>query len=579
MTSIRNEAFGGMIPLVDDRLLPKDAAAYATDCWLQAGYLAPFSAYVEVAELDPSTRYAFRIPRAGYSVDNMSDSYWLEFQNANTTVVRYPVIGEDDDGRYYWADGVSEPGYTTGTRIEAGDPNLVLGIPAPTVAPGVVPAGGVSVTTETRAYVYTWVSLYGEEGQPSPATVATGKIDDTWAITLTAPGMPETDGRELDLVRIYRTVTSAQGVAVYYFVAEQDISDTTYNDTIPSSTVVLNAQLQSTNWSPPPADLVQFLAMPNGMIASFRNNEVWFCEPYRPHAWPAQYTIGVESPIVGLGVYGQTLVITTAGQPYQAVGIHPSSMALGKVATVNPCSSQGSIVSAKPGVLFSSTNGLVLIGPGGSDVVTKNMIRKDQWSTLLNVKTLRGAFFDVPGAYYCFAGVVDGCFQEDAFQTDAFQQDDYTGTRQGALITLDDQRMNYMVMTSDDPIYNVMQDVWTGEVLIIRDSKVFHVDLRQSYPREPYLWRSKIFQQDFRKNYGAVRVFFEDPPGPAPDAATYFRFYADNRMIYQEPLTASGQVIRLPSGLRYDFIQWEIEGELIIWNVQLATSVRELRQV
>lgn len=580
MTAIRNEMFGGMIPLFDDRLIPKDQAAYAENCFLQSGSLTPFSAFVPVHTCSASTRFVFRIPKAGYSIDNIADSYWLEFENPDTSVVRYPVVGSDDDGRYYWADGLNPPGYTTGTRVVAGDPALKLGIPRPSVAPGVSPSGGTGVNV-TRAYVYTWVSKYGEEGQPSAPTVATGHIDGTWAITVTPPGGGDTANRALEKVRIYRTVTSAQGVATYYLVHEMVLATTSYNDTIADSIVVQNTLLQSTTWFEPPADLVEFVAMPNGMIASFRNNEVWFCEPYRPHAWPSEYVLGVETPIIGLGVFGQSLVICTAGEPYIATGIHPAQMSLSKAPILEPCTFHGSIVSANPGVLYSSPNGLVLIGPGGAAVMTRQLVRKDEWSRLLNPKNLRASYIPIPGAYYCYSGVVDGCFQitPASFQDDSFQFDDYTGTQTGAFITLDDQRMAYMVMTHPTPVFNVIQDLWTAEVFMITDGKVLHVDLRQYFPRQRYLWRSKIFQQDFRHNFGAAKVSWENPPGAPPTEPTYFRFYADGVMVFEEAITVVNEVFRLPSGFKYNTLQWEIEGELIIHNMQIATSVRELRQV
>ena len=57
-----------------------------------------------------------------------------------------------------------------------------LGVPVPDTAPTVVPSGG-SGFADTRNYVYTFVTEWGEEGPPSPPTEATGKIDDTWALS------------------------------------------------------------------------------------------------------------------------------------------------------------------------------------------------------------------------------------------------------------------------------------------------------------------------------------------------------------------------------------------------------------
>src|SRR5262245_25588997 len=201
MTAVRLEKFGGSIPAIDERLLPPENAVYTQNGYLQSGRLEPLSADIEIHQLDnPSARYAFRVPKGDPGIDSVTDSYWLEFLNPNTTVVRSPITQLADGGRYYWANGTSPPGYTTKVRLAAGDPPLLLGIPRPSAAPVVVASGGVSTIDETRAYVYTWVSSMGEEGMPSPPTVTTGKVDDTWTITVTPPGPGDTDNRDLDKV-------------------------------------------------------------------------------------------------------------------------------------------------------------------------------------------------------------------------------------------------------------------------------------------------------------------------------------------------------------------------------------------
>ncbi|MGH8685646.1 MAG: hypothetical protein ACREUM_09890, partial [Nitrosospira sp.] len=59
----------------------------------------------------------------------------------------------------------------------------------PLTAPTVTPSGGAG-STLTRSYVYTFVTQWGEESAPSPASVVTtGKVDDTWVLSAmdTAP--------------------------------------------------------------------------------------------------------------------------------------------------------------------------------------------------------------------------------------------------------------------------------------------------------------------------------------------------------------------------------------------------------
>ena len=200
MSVLKFDKFGGEIPALDERLLPEMNAVYTENAFLQAGRLEPLAADIPIHTLaDPLMRYAFRIPFDNPGIENLLDSYWLEFPYADTFVVRSPVSEQDDGGRYYWADGHSVPGYTTYDRVVANAvtpgsaPPLVLGIPRPHVAPGVTVTGG-AIPTITRAYVYTWVSSSAEEGQPSDPTLATGNASGTWHITMTAP-LPADSGK------------------------------------------------------------------------------------------------------------------------------------------------------------------------------------------------------------------------------------------------------------------------------------------------------------------------------------------------------------------------------------------------
>lgn len=581
MVALRFDQFGGQIPALDSRLLPLENAEYAANVFLQAGRLEPLAANIPIYTLlNAATRYAFRVPKNSPSIDSVVDSYWLEFEDDNTTVVRSPVADTTDGGRFYWANGSLVPGYTTKQRLIDGFPPLVLGVPRPTVAPGVTPAGGTGPPPPavTRAYVYTWVTSLGEEGQPSPPTLATGQSDGTWALTFTAPAVIDTTGRELTKVRIYRTEVGTDGLTVaFFFVDEQVITDLDYTDTKPSSVVAASEQLLSEDWSGPPADLQGMVSMPNGMIAGWRGNEVWFCEPYRPHAWPVKYTINVEFQVVGLGTIDQNCMILTAGQPYVAMGIHPEVMALRQVQPIEPCTAQGSIVSTPQGVLYTSYNGLILIGPGGATNLTYDTIRKDEWLNLVNLNTVHATYF--MNGYYLFSGVTTGVFQEDTFDNDAFQMDNFKGTIDGAHINLIDKRQNFVTLTAEDTTFNVMLDAWTGETFVLRSGKVFHVDRRQYDPRQSYVWRSKVVQADYARNFAAAKVFFSMPNGPPPTAETYFKYYANGVLRFTRPIRVSGEQFRLPSGFTCDTVQFELEGQLMIHNLQVATSARELRQV
>lgn len=596
MVAINLESFGGMIPAVDDRLLPNSHAALSENAWVYKGTLHGFHEPVSVYSCqEPTTKKVYRIPLQYYDKDHIPDSFWMEFDVADTDIIRSPTIGDSFD-RYYWAASqdvvASVPKYNTKARILNGDDPYTLGIPAPTVAPAVGSVSGGTAPTESRAYVYTWVSAYGEESAPSPPVTYTGNANGTWNLTVTAPGAVATD-RNLTHVNIYRTITSSLGTATYYFVAQITIVTTSYADAVATTTVSIANILKSIYWTPPPEDLEGMVSMPNGMVAGWRGNEVWFCEPYRLHTWPSIYTVAVEYPIVGCGVIGQTLIVCTTGNPYAISGINPANMAISRLAQFEPCLSRSSIVSTPAGVAYASSNGLAIAQPGAVNVVSRQMVGKDDWQSLLMLPTLRATTLN--GGYYAWGSVRAGCFDSEAFDDGSFLQDDYTGAYTGAFIDINDARVSYHRLSfPDDPTDNVITDHWTGEIFLLRDGEVLWLDISSTRVEGAFKWRSKPFNMQERKNLGAMRVWFDtnsNLPDLNPVRNTYLvqdladdqyglvRVYADNNLVYTNELRTSGELMRLPSGFKAQYYQIEIEARVEIAKIEAASSVKELRVV
>lgn len=594
MVAVKVNAFGGMIPATEARLLPDQAAALSQDAWLYNGTLAGFIEPALVRNLsNPGTGKVYRIPTSFADAIHFANATFMEFPNIDTDVVRCPVVG-DTFGRYYWACPSDVPRVNSLANIQAGNATpFVLGVPQPSGTPTLSITGGASSTTVSRAYVRTYVTAFGEEGPPSTPVVGNGKIDATWTMGFTAPSTTDINTRNLSKVRIYRTVTSTAGVATFFFVAELAVTSTSYADSALDAAISANNQLQSTTWTAPPADLQGIVTLPNGMIAGFRENEVWFCEPFRPHAWPAQYTVAVEYPIVGLGVLNQTLVVLTEGYPMVATGINPAAMAFSTLASLEPCMSRGSIISAPEGVYYASPNGLIMVANGVATNVTKDLIQKDDWNVLLSVPTLRAARLGT--AYYCFGSARFGVFQNDTFQADMFQQEDFAGSQNGVYIDVTNPRVAFNTLTADTPVANVFADPWSGETCLIHDGGLYRIDLaNKTSARRPLKWRSKMFQPTDRKNFGALRVYFDVPPWAPTQNPTrntdlvqtlqagqygLVRVYADNKLVMTRELRTTGELMRLPSGFKADFWQIEVEGHVIITQFQMGTSDKELRAV
>ncbi len=590
MVSLKLENFGGMIPAVNDYYLPENQAALSENAWVYSGALEGFRQLTELYTCSSqSVRKVFRIPLGFYDKARMVNSYWMEFTDPDTDVVRSP-IANDSFERFYWASPSHEPRYNTKARITANNPAFKLGVPAPAVAPTLSVTGGTG-TLESRAYIYTWVTAYGEEGPPSPPSVVTsGYPDGTWTVGVSAPGSLVTTGRNITHVRIYRAVTANTGVATYFRVTELPIATTSYNDT--AVNISGANQLQSLYWEPPPEDLKGMITMPNGIIAGFRSNEIYFCEPYRPHAWPATYALSVDYPIIGLGVIGQTLIVCTAVSPYAISGVNPASMSVSRLAVSESCMSRGSIVSTPAGVVYASPEGLVVATPGGVRNITAALATKDKWTDLLPLSSLRASIFNE--GYYCWGSLQGVTFQSDAFQADAFQAADLTGGFSGAHIDFQNTRVAYNKLTTDNAALNVFSDVWTDEIFVLKMGKVYWLDVSQGRPTGSYKWRSKIFSMPNRRNIEAMRVWFDTfPDSPTlnpvrntnleqtlqPDQWGLVRVYADDRLVMCRELRVDGEFMRLPSGFKAATYQVEIEARVRVISVEMSTSAKELINV
>jgi len=595
MSVWRVREMGGMVPAVDERLLPDNAAAYTENGLLKSGSLIPLPQYQRLQDVAPATSFAYRLPVSYADAQFLYNSHWMEFDDPDTSVVRAPTIGDTHD-RFYFTSPEIPPKYNTRARIEAGQPAWLLGVPAPTIAPIVNSTGGVSETDVTRSYVYTYVTEYNEEGPPSPPTLDSDRTDANWQITVTAPVFDDFGvKRNIKKVRIYRTIYGSDGATQYYLVTEQPVIAAApaviiYDDILGDDVVSLNTILPSTSWSGPPDDLFGFVLMPNGFLAGWRGlqySEIWFSDPFRPHAWPAEWTQTVEYPVVGLGVTNQSLVCCTEAYPVTMSGTHPQYIQVNKLVNHEPCLSRGSIISGPEGVFYASPNGLVLVVPGLADNITKGIISKKNWNTLLQVPRLRAARLGM--SYFAYGAISIGVFQDDAFQDgpsneeETFMTEDLTGSLTGVVVDPTSDMVAFSMLKSEFPVDNVYNDPWSGEVLIVTDDKVKTLDVVTSgLPFQTAKWKSKIWQNSELRNVAVCKVFFDDGYSTTPGNASnrgVIRFFADGVQIWERPLVKSGELMRLPSGYKATFYQLEIETTWRIHSVEFATSVKELAAV
>lgn len=396
MPSVAIKKFGGEQPRLGEQLLPTGAASAAVNVEVLSGELRALrqSTVNKNLKSAASTAGVTTITRAYYYLDSAGAEFWGFSDDADHDMVRAPLVN-DSLRRIYFSSSSHAPKYITEANLKS-DPSFqtsayLLGIPKPTNAPTMAaPSGGSSGVNETRVYVYTLVGVNGEEGPPSDPVTQTGQTDDTWTLANMDNAAPAGD-YEIDRKRIYRTVTSVMGTTTYHFVVELAIdAGASYGDSFLTSDVALNDPIESILWSPPPTDLMGLQVHPSGFLFGFRKNTGELCcsEPYRPHAWPEAYKYAVGFDIVGVGFFGNTIVVCTVAGPVILSGSRPDSLSLSKVLSAEPCTNRRSIVNMNFGVTYASQNGLILVSSNGVTNYTHSFMTQEEWQSRFSLTTL-----------------------------------------------------------------------------------------------------------------------------------------------------------------------------------------------
>lgn len=593
MVSIKLPVFSGMVPSVDQHLLTDQNASFCNNAWLYSGALVGLPQKEMLHEMvNPAATVAFRIPIYDDDPSYLHDSVWVEFENNLTDFVSAPVA-DDQYRRFYWASPNQPTRYNTFERIQNGLPPFLLGLPSPGPL-HVEVAGGSSETIVSRAYLATFVSEYGEEGPASEPFLANGKMDATFTITIPAANSADLgEDRNIKKIRLYRTIVSAAGTTTYYRLYETDAttSTQTFIDIVTDANLASLPILESTEWVAPPA-LEGMVSMPNGIMAGYVGNTLYFSEPYRPHAWPGIYSLTIDYDVVGMSVTGQTLVVCTKGNPITASGVNPASITTSKLAVFEPCLSKGSILPTEEGVYYTSPNGLILVNAGIIQNVTKQFISRDRWASIAYKGKVNAGRLN--GAYIAYGAGIEQAFQ-NAFQDDFAQTEpEDEGSPVGVLIDPTNTNMGFTYISTKEEVKSVINDAFSGELIFVSDGKVYWLPQDPGYQTEPYVWRSKTFQPPVKVNFSALKIYFYDDPTfktPNPrnvdlnqvyDPETQkgiVRIYADGVLVSAQEFRKSGELLRLPAGFKADFWQIEFEAIVKIKSFQMSTSVKELSVV
>jgi hypothetical protein len=493
MPAINISAFIGERPLILPRLLPETAAQEAINARLDDGGLTP---------LRKSLRSG-AFAEAGAKTIYRHNGTWLS----------WPVVVDAAPGPvaqerlYYTGDGAPK------MRID--DDVYALAVPRPAGALTAAATGAGTGDTQSRTYVYTFVTDFGEETAPSPAS---NIID--WKpgqhVTLSGFAMPVAD-RRITKQRIYRSQTGSTGTYLY-FIAERPAAADNFVDGV--AVDAFQEALPSAGWDEPPAALTGLTVMPNGMMAAFAGRSVYFCEPWRPHVWPEKYILNCDSDVVALGSIGSVLVVMTKANPYLMTGSHPDSMQSQKLEANFPCINARGVVDLGFAICYPSNEGLVAVsGDGSVNLATREIFRPHDWLKL-SPSTAIGAQYS--GAYAMF------------YDTEADNQ------RVAGCVFITVGATPFL-MRSAEIVAACHYDVTDSALYFTRpgETTIYQFDPPEG-PPETMIWRSKEWWLPRPMNFGAILV----DRGKLGSATVDPSIIADRERIAEEnaAIFASGQL-------------------------------------
>lgn len=601
MAGLKIMTTGGFVPRVAPHLLNDNEAQKALNAKLYSGVL---KSWRKPAPIRPVVNTPANTETIYKGLKSDSDDLWFAWIT-DVDVASSPLETASPMMIYYTGDGVpKKTNSALAGSTSGGSPAdwYHMGVPAPVAAPTVARTGS-GASPETRIYVYTYINVFGdveEESAPSPvsAEVLCGSGD-----TVTVNGFSTAPTSNLNITkrRIYRSVAGT-GATTFQFVTEIPLGTTSFTDNVLAAG--LGEQLATLEWTEPPATLQGIKALPNGFLAGFVDEMVYFSEPNSPHAWPMKYAISVGQKIVGIGVFGQSVVVMTKGFPYVISGVAPESMSAEKLTMFEPCVSKQSITSDVSGVTYASPNGLVVIGPGQAGLVTKNVMLRDDFE-VFNPPSLKSVYY--AGKYF---GFFAGSSNE---------------LEQGAFI-LDSNLASTPLTTTSISTDAVFVDIDTANLYLVINNQVCQWEGDQ-YNTMPYEWISKEFVLTAPVNMGAIEVaadfgniaagqmledemaaiaaanqeifaafsnlegvvnentlnsrtvngsILQDIPTVIDDRYLLIAVYCDGRQVHSHSYIQDG-VFRMPSGFKGQRFSVKINGNIELKYIKMAESVSELK--
>lgn len=588
MTAFVIQNFIGEQPRIVPRFLDDRAAQSAYDTRLDNGALAPWRRSA-VEDTDDAA------DAVDWQTLYKHGASWLGWDD-----VVHAVPGPVAQDRLYFT-GDTAAGKPQ-MRVSSTDYDLALEAPASALT--LSKTGSPSGDVITRIYTYTWVTDFGEESAPAPASDPiewqegeTIELDNFEDVSSTQPG------RNITKQRIYRSQTGQEGT-FFYLIAERTAAASTYDDTV--AVDGFQEALPSTDYDAAPDDLEGLIALPNGMMAAFAGRKVYFSEPYKPHAWPEKYILTTNVDIMGLGASANSVIVLTEGQPYLIQGSSPETMQMVEIEQNLPCINKRSIVDLGYAIAYATYEGLVIVdAAGGFSIATRNLFSRQDWE-YYNPDTMVAA--QLSGRYVAFYDrtlesgqsdkggmIIDTSGEGFLIRTNTKASAAYYDVPSSDLFYVDPDTGYIMQFDADNASRKTLS--WKSKrftlprpenlsaILIDAESDLSDAELEAyeaelaviSAANEVLIAAGPIggaMGASIVNTYAINRDALEPTPNQSPDSVNV-TVYADQETFHT--VTRTNQIVRLPGGKTAR--EWEIDvsANVVVDRIAMATTVDELK--
>ena len=589
MPSIRITAFRGLKPAIHPRLLENGEAQIAVNTQLWNGQLRPFPAPTldSVIQFTGFNSDLCFDPRYGivplFAANAINPIYDNQF---NHTGPAYSEYTNNTTARVFYVNNANTQAQIFVAESDASlfavsRENIVP--QGPSISTVLILPQNVSPRPTLRFYAFTYVDRYGQEGMPTllgPLQVAEGDSVTLNIAINTGLIVPS----RIRYVRIYRTITDFETGekpeqrhdTSFHLVADVAAaglgSILTYIDAATSDQIPGDLLL-SKEFHPFPSQIgrpIGFGMLESGAMAvATEDGFIAVSERYQYHAWPQSQILNLNGPIAAMSCYRDDMIVSMrrSGCGYRIStqgtegGISLGVSKLNDAPNMTGFNYASQVVSSA-GAVYPGEHGLISIAGDGATMLTRNIIRPDQWSSFWLPNTAEWC----AGLYLAHRGfAVSG---DPMWLVDV--EDKATGSYQfGNLVTLNfapaTLGRRLPIKWCDDRVrFQVGNEVWSWQGLT-RSSP-------SSVQNLQYRWMSKTYVYPAPVNFAAAKVVADAGTGNSE-----FRLIVDGVIRHVESLQGS-KIFRLPH--LYRGIDFEIEfvGTLVISECHVATSMTELRE-